>query len=82
MRLSCLCGLTKHHAMKAYWGSGGIDPLIRDLGSRCRWVVSFTPQPLYLHGKSPRYPLDRGLGGPKSWSGRLHEFQCNYRTNV
>jgi hypothetical protein len=21
--------LTKHHAMKAYWGSGGIAPLIR-----------------------------------------------------
>jgi len=20
--------LTKHHAMKAYWGSGGIDPII------------------------------------------------------
>jgi hypothetical protein len=23
-----LCFLTKHHAMKAYWGSGGIAPLI------------------------------------------------------
>jgi hypothetical protein len=23
-----LCILTKHHAMKAYWGSGGIAPLI------------------------------------------------------
>jgi hypothetical protein len=22
------CALTKHHAMKAYWGSGGIAPLI------------------------------------------------------
>jgi len=21
-------------------------------------------------GKSPWYPLDRGLGGPQSWSGR------------
>jgi hypothetical protein len=27
-------------------------------------VVSFTPPPLYLHGKRPRYPLDRRLGGP------------------
>jgi hypothetical protein len=30
-----LC-LTKHHAMKTYWGSGGIAPLILDLGPRCR----------------------------------------------
>jgi hypothetical protein len=28
-----LC-LTKHHAMKAYWGSGGIAPLILELGTR------------------------------------------------
>jgi len=27
------CVLTKHHAMKAYWGSGGIPPLF-DLGTR------------------------------------------------
>jgi hypothetical protein len=33
-------------------------------------VVSFTPRPLYLQGKSPWYPLDRRLGGPQSWSGR------------
>jgi hypothetical protein len=30
-----LC-LTKHHAMKAYWGSGGIAPRILDLGTRWR----------------------------------------------
>jgi hypothetical protein len=24
--------LTEHHAMKAYWGSGGIAPRILDLG--------------------------------------------------
>jgi hypothetical protein len=29
-----LC-LNKHHAMKAYWGSGGIAPRILDLGTRC-----------------------------------------------
>jgi len=28
-----LC-LTKHHAMKMYWGSGGIAPRILDLGTR------------------------------------------------
>jgi len=28
-----------------------------------------TPWQLYPHGKSPRYPLDRRLGGPQSCSG-------------
>jgi len=37
--------LTKHHAMKAYWRSGSIAPLILDLVIRWRWVVSFTSQP-------------------------------------
>jgi hypothetical protein len=32
-------------------------------------VVSFTPQPHYLQGKSFWYPLDRRLGGPRSRSG-------------
>jgi hypothetical protein len=27
-RLLFLCFLTKHHAMKTYWGSGGRAPLI------------------------------------------------------
>jgi hypothetical protein len=26
-------------------------------------------QLLYSQGKSPRYPLDREMGGPQSWSG-------------
>jgi hypothetical protein len=30
-----LC-LTKHHAMKTYWGSGGIAQRILDLGTRWR----------------------------------------------
>jgi hypothetical protein len=37
---------------------------------RWRWVVSFTPRPLYSQGKSPWYPLDRRLCGPQSRSGR------------
>jgi hypothetical protein len=51
-------------------GSGGIAPLIPWPRHRRRWVVSFTPRPLYPHGKSPWYPLDRRLGGPQSRSGR------------
>jgi hypothetical protein len=56
--------------MKAYWGNSGIVPLILDLGTRWRWVVSLTPRPLYPQGKSPRYPLERRLGVPYSRSGR------------
>jgi hypothetical protein len=38
-------------------GSGGIDPRILDLGTRWRWVVSFTPRPLYPQGKSPELQI-------------------------
>jgi hypothetical protein len=56
--------------MKVYWGSGGIDPRILDLGTRWRWVVGFTLRPLHPQGKIPWYPLDRRLGGLQSRSGR------------
>jgi hypothetical protein len=46
---------------------------LSDLGTSWRWVVSFTPLPLYPRWKSPRYPLDRRLGGPQSQSGRRGE---------
>jgi hypothetical protein len=35
-----------------------------------RWVVSFTPLPLYLWGRRHRYPLDRRPGGSRSRRGR------------
>jgi hypothetical protein len=62
--------LTEHHAMKAYWESGGIALSILELGIRWRSVVSFTYRPLYPHGNSPWYPLYRRLGGLQSRSGR------------
>jgi hypothetical protein len=58
--------LTKHHANETYWGSGGIAQRILWLATRWRWVVSFTPLPLYTQGKSPWYPLDRRLSGPRA----------------
>jgi hypothetical protein len=51
-------------------GSGGIAPWILDLGTRWRWVVSFTPRPRYPQGNSPWYPFYRRLCGPQSRSGR------------
>jgi hypothetical protein len=62
--------LTEHHAMNAYWESGGIAPRIIDLGTIWRWVVSFTPRQLYPQGKGSWYPLDRRLSGPQSRYGR------------
>jgi hypothetical protein len=56
--------------MKMYWWSGSIVPYILDLGTIWTWVVSFMPRPLYPHGNSPWYHLDRRLGGPQSRSGR------------
>jgi hypothetical protein len=64
-----LC-LTKHHAMKTYCGSGDIALRSLDIGTIWRWVVSFTPRPLYPQGKSSCYPLDRSLGVLQSCSGR------------
>jgi hypothetical protein len=54
-------------------GSGGIAPRILNLGTRWRWVVGFTPRPLYPQGKSPRYPLDRRLGGTRAVLGAVDE---------
>jgi hypothetical protein len=77
--------------MKTYWGRGVIATLILDLGTSCRWVVSFTPRALYTQGKSPWYPLDRRLGGPQSRSGRggeekfprpRQESESNLRTPI
>jgi hypothetical protein len=50
---------------------------ILDLGTRWKWMISFTPRPLYSQGKSPLYPLDRRLGGSQSRYGR-----CRIKTNL
>jgi hypothetical protein len=52
--------------MKAYWGSGGIDPHLLDLGTRWKCMVNFTPRPICPQGKSPWCTLDRRLSGPYS----------------
>jgi hypothetical protein len=51
--------------MKAY-GEGRYSSTVIDLCTRWRCVVSFTPRPLSLQGKSPRYPLDRWLEEPRA----------------
>jgi hypothetical protein len=59
--------------MKAYEGMGVYSHIFLNLGTIWRWVISFTPRPLYSWGKSLRYPLDIWLGGPQSRSGRRGE---------
>jgi hypothetical protein len=70
--------LIKYRAIKSR--SGGITPCILNLGTRWRWMVSFTPWALYTRGKSPRYPLDRRFGGPQSLSERGGEEKNSYHS--
>lgn len=46
------------HAMKAVRGSGSVAPPILNLGTRWRWVVIFTFQPLYPLEKDPPLPIE------------------------
>jgi hypothetical protein len=54
---------TKHHAMKTYWGSGGINPHWTEVSGRLH----------ALDALPPLYPLDRRLKGPQSRFGRGSE---------
>jgi hypothetical protein len=51
------------------------------LGTRWRWLVSFTPRPLYTWGNLLRYPLNMRLCGPQSRSGHRGGAKkfCLYR---
>jgi hypothetical protein len=47
--------------------SGGRAPRIRNLGSIWRWVVSFTPQPLYPRERAPGTHRIGGWVDPRSY---------------
>jgi len=47
---------------------GGKDTLILNLGTRYRWIISFTLRPFH-----PQYALDRRLGVTKNRCGRGHK---------
>jgi len=53
--------------------SRGIALLFRDHGTRRGWGVSFTPRPLFTHGKT-RYPLYRMLNGTQDRSGQVRKI--------
>jgi hypothetical protein len=56
----CLTNYALRH--EGVWGSGRMNPHFLDLGTSWRWVVSFTPRPLYPHWigywVNPRAGLD------------------------
>jgi hypothetical protein len=71
----CFNWVPRHEGVLGEWRYSPHS--VFDLGTRWRWVVSCTSQPLYPPGKSPKYPLDRGLGGHQRRSGRGDE-EKNY----
>ena len=53
------------------WWNRGIAPLIRKFGTKWESVVTFKPQLLYPYQEgTPRWSLNRRLGGPYTWSDR------------
>jgi len=54
-------------------GSGSVAPLVRNLGTSWRWVISFTLQPLYFQAKHPPFSLNRRIAGPQGQPGRCGE---------
>jgi hypothetical protein len=72
-----LCLINQAPRHEDVWGCGyGFTVL--DLGTRRRWVLRFTPLPLYLRENSPWYPLDRRLSVPQSWFRRCAENNISY----
>jgi hypothetical protein len=64
----CFYWASRHEGVLGEWRCSSHS--LFDPGTRWRWVVRFTPRPLYPQGKSPWYTLDRRLSGPQSRSGR------------
>jgi hypothetical protein len=68
VKVNLFQGLSKHQAMKTYWGSGYIVLRIRN--TALDGIVQLaTRSGCFTPGKSPRYPVNRGLGKPQSRSG-------------
>jgi hypothetical protein len=62
----------KHDGHEDGWDSEGIASDI-NLGTRWRWVVRFTPRPLYPQRNSLQHSFHRIHGGSQSWAGHCSE---------
>jgi hypothetical protein len=58
---------------ESIWSIGNILQIIHSLPTGLLGVASFTPRPLYLKGKPPGYPLNRGPSGPHITAGYFRE---------
>jgi hypothetical protein len=67
----CLTNYAQHHA--GLWWSGCVDLSILSLEKNTS--SRFTPRPLYLPGRIPRYAFDRRLSWPQSCPGRHGEVR-------
>ena len=68
------------HDMKTC-GSGGIAPLVHNLGTRWRSVVGFTPRTLHP-GPEPLLLMKRWRGGPQNRSGLKKGGSVGPRTGL
>jgi hypothetical protein len=57
------------------WGSGCIDPHFLDLGTSLRWVVSFTPLPLYPRERAPGTHFKGGWVDPRAGLDDMHKWK-------
>ena len=57
--------------MKDWQGTKSKTAFIYILGPGWRWLGRFRPRPLYPHGKTPKYSLNRRLRGSQSLYGSL-----------
>jgi hypothetical protein len=64
-----ICSPLPYTRHEGIWGSGGIAPLILNLGTKWRW--GFADLPLLPEERAPQYALNRRLGGPQIWPGIL-----------
>ena len=54
--------------MQTYTGSRDLAQLTLNIGTRCKWIVSFTPRPLYSPWKKAQCTWDKRPKGPRTSS--------------
>jgi hypothetical protein len=59
------CASIKHHAIEVYWGMEVQLHTFVDLGTRWRWVVSFTPGRFTTRERTPGTHWTGGWVGPR-----------------
>jgi hypothetical protein len=66
VKVKSLCLTNQALCQEGVWESGCIDPCFLELGTSWRWVVSFTPQPLYPRERATGTHWIGGWVGPRT----------------